>query len=177
MAALEEREDPLSEIIEVEKALKEGLSPGEAAKVGGPLLPQLMSFIDEASQKKGDSETIIAFTEGDRKGYLKCVYVRGGAFMFSHGRIRDKSLAALNITHVAIQKGGTTPNIIDRVSREGLSNEKIECVRIESILSKNWFDKFPGDWYTHNENSKVLFKNRGGRSRRKSKRRKSRKRK
>jgi len=176
MAAAREDPDPLDEINEVEKALKKGLSPDEAAKVGGPLVPQLMSFIDAASQKPRPTETTIAFTEGDRKGYLECRYVPGGAFMFSRGKIRDRSLAALNIMRVAIQKKGTTKNIIDRVSREVLVNPNIECVRIESITS-DWLSKFPEDWETQNENNKVLFKKRGGRSRRKSKRRKSRKRK
>jgi hypothetical protein len=173
------REDPLSKINEVEAALKAGevLKEGEVTMIGGPLVPQLMSYIDAASQKPRPTETIIAFTEGDRKGYLECRYVPSGAFIFSHGRINDKRLGALNITHVAIQKEGTTKNIIDRVCRQVLSNPNIECVRIESILSVEWFSKFPEDWDTHNENSKVLFKKRGGRSKRKSKRRKSRKRK
>jgi len=184
MAAAREDPDPLDEINKVEAALKKGLSPGEPTMIGGPLVPQLMSFIDAAaaaaaeaeaaSRKPRPTETTIAFKEGDRKGYLECRYVPGGAFMFSR-KIRDRRLAALNIMRVAIEKGGTTKNIIDRVSREVLSNENIECVRIESITS-DWLSKFPEDWDTHNENSKVLVK-RGGRSRRKSKRRKSRKRK
>ena len=49
--AAAEREDPLDEINKVEAALKKGLSPGEATMIGGPLVPQLMSFIDAASQK------------------------------------------------------------------------------------------------------------------------------
>jgi hypothetical protein len=170
--AAAEREDPLSEILRVEKALLDMGIPG----VGDPLVPQLMSFIDIEATKQHHPEETIVFTEGDRKGYLQCKYVPNGAFIFSGGK-RPRALAALNITHVAIQKEGTERNIMDRVCKEVLENPNIVCVRIESILSDKWAGTLENGWEIHNENSKVLFKAVGGRSRRKSKRRKSRKRK
>jgi hypothetical protein len=66
---------------------------------------------------------------------------------------------------------------MNRACKEVLENPNIVCVRIESILSDKWAGTLADGWEIHNENSKVLFKTVGGRSRRKAKRRKTRKRK
>ena len=168
MAAL--IEDPLREIDEIATQL--GITEF------GPLVPQLMKFINAEAEKKTNirEEETIFFKEGDRKGYLQCKYVPNGAFIFSGGQ-KARGLAALNITHVAIQREGTERNIMDRVCKEVLENPNIVCVRIESILSDKWASTLENGWQTHNENNKVLFKTEGGKSKRKSKRRKSRKRK
>ena len=167
MAAL--REDPLNEINSIARQL--GVTEFNT------LVPQLMEFIDKEATTKYHSEETIFFKEGDRKGYLQCKYVPSGGFIFSGGRIRDRTLAALNITHVAIQTEGTERNIMNRVCKEVLENPNIVCVRIESILSDKWAGTLADGWEIHNESSKVLFKTVGGRSRRKAKRRKTRKRK
>ena len=59
---------------------------------------------------------------------------------------------------------------MNRVCKEVLENPNILCVRIESILSDKWAGTLENGWEIHNENSKVLFKTVGGRSRRKSRR-------
>ena len=163
MAAL--RNDPFSEINKIATQL--GITEF------GLLAPQLIKFIEKEAAKNTNirNEETIFFKEGDRKGYLQCKYVPNGAFIFSSGQ-KARGLAALNITHVAIQREGTERNIMDRVCKEVLANPKIVCVRIESILSDKWASTLENGWEIHNENSKVLFKTVGGKSRRKTRKRK-----
>ena len=136
-----------------------------------PLLPQLMSFIDLESKKlplKNKEETIF-FEEGDRKGYLSCVYVAKGTRVFGLSNFNEPVEPMLNITHVVIQKHGSEKNIIQRISREVLENPNIKGVRIESILSDKWLGTFERPWVIKNENNAVLLKPLGGKTRKRRK--------
>ena len=76
-----------------------------------------------------------------------------------------------------IQKNnGAERNILDRIAREVLENPKIKGVCIEAIMSQGLKEKFSDDWKEFGDNI-LLVKTEGGKSRRKTKRRKSRKRK
>lgn len=167
MAAL--KEDPLQYILDA----TEGKEVEDLA-----LLPQLIPFIAEESKKPRfqNKAKDFFFIEGGRKGHIKCKYVDAGTTIFG---LNTKREPILNITHVAIRNDeGGEKNVLDRICRDVLAMDTpLKGVRIESIMSEEWKRKFKDDWIDNGEDNKVLLKKDGGKSTRKSKRRKSRKRK